>query len=715
MTSAKGITGKILWVNLSTKAIIEEEPSEEIYRKYLGGYGLGVYYVYTRIKIRCDPLGPDNILGFCPGLFTGTPAPFTGRWMVCGKSPLTGKGKTADGDISTGGWGDSNSGGYFGPAIKRAGYDAIFVTGTSANPVYLYIDEKSKKLLDAKKIWGKDAFETEDFLKEKHGQNVNVATIGVAAENKSLITGIVNDYGRIAARSGLGAVMGSKQLKAICLNGKTSLNLAEKETTRTLSRQYRRNMSRMLSKNLTGKMLKIIPKLGGIMGFLKISFTKSLQMVMKLPGIRAEQLVANYLHRYGTAFTLPISVPVGDASVKNFDGIGSIDYPQKIALKKVGKTISSIETESYGCFGCPLRCGGKISVPEIGLKESFRPKYETLASLSSNILNDDPMLMLRINDYLNRQGMDSISAGVTLAFVLECVEKGLLTQKDFKSEKYPDGFLPRWNETDYVFPLLEMMVNREGIGDILADGTWIASQKIEDSKEYAMNANGSEIPMHDPRYINWLLPTYVSDPTPGRHTAAGIGSLMIYPVARFTKAYQFKMSKKLGENSKYHAFAVKFLQSINALGLCIFSLACGYYPLFELMKSIFGWDVSKEEFLLIGWRIQTLRQMFNAREGAIKHEIPKRLLGDPPVKKGPLKGISLPAEEMIQGYYKNIGFRKDGVPKEDTLRELNLEFCIKDLDISKGRPTKITNDYLQTKKISFLDRFSTLFSKEKAA
>jgi aldehyde:ferredoxin oxidoreductase len=697
ITQAKGYTGKILWVDLSKQEIIEEYPNEEVYRKYLGGYGLGVYYIYSRIKPGCDPLGPDNIIGFCPGLLTGTTAPFTGRWMACGKSPLTGKGVTAEGNFCKGGWGDSNSGGFFAAAIKRAGYDAIFVTGTAKEPVYLYVDQDGFELKEASDIWGKDAFETEDILKEKYGKTVNVATIGVAAENKSLITGIVNDYGRIAARSGLGAVMGAKKIKAICLDGNTRINVYDRETTQVLSKNYRQRISRLLKKNLMGKFLKLAPKFGSLMRVFRMSFGKSVQMVMKFPGIKAEALVANYLHRYGTAFTLPISVPVGDASVKNFNGSGPKNYPQSVALRKVGKALESLDTVSFGCYGCPLRCGRKITVPEHGIKDSHMPEYETLASISSNILNDDPMLMIKMNDYLNRQGMDSISTGVTLGFVLECVERGVLKKEDFKSKDYPDGFLPGWYDNDYIFPLLKMMVNREGIGDVLADGTWAASQKIDGSERYAMNINGQEVPMHDPRYINWFGATYVADPTPGRHTAGGIDTLMIHPIARFSDSFEFKMSRKIDRTSKNHSNAVKFTQSINALGLCSFSLACGEYPLLELMKSVFGWDVSPEEFLEIGHRIQTLRQMFNAREGAIRHKIPKRLIGDPPLRKGPLRGVSLPIEDMVQGYYFNIGFQTDGIPKEETLKLLDLDFCVKDLEQSIGRPQLVINEYLLAK------------------
>jgi len=166
----KGYFGKILWVDLTRREITEETPADEIYQKYLGGYGLGIYYIYNRIKPKCDPLGPDNILGFCPGFLTGTMAPFTGRYMVCGKSPLTG------------GWGDANSGGKFGPAIKKAGYDAIFITGSADNPVYLYLDEEKQELLDASELWGKSTKETQEILQEKHGK-CDVASIGPGGVN----------------------------------------------------------------------------------------------------------------------------------------------------------------------------------------------------------------------------------------------------------------------------------------------------------------------------------------------------------------------------------------------------------------------------------------------------------------------------------------------------------------------------------------------------
>ena len=697
MTQSKGYAGQILWVNLTEKKIVQESPDENIYRSYLGGYGLGVYYIYSRISPRCDPLGPENIIGFCPGLLTGTAAPFTGRFMVCGKSPRTGRGITTEGWKSNGGWGDSNCGGFFGAALKRAGYDAVFVTGQSKTPMYLLITKENAELVDASHLWGKDTYETEDLLKEKHGTRMEVASIGLAGENKALIAGIVTDHGRIAARSGLGAVMGSKHLKALCVGGTQKPILDNKEEFMKFTKNYTEKLQKLLKKDLLGKSLKIAPKMGNAFRIFGITFGDSVQTLVKLPGMTAEATNANSLHRYGSGFALTTSIAVGDASTKNFGGIGYMEYPQKIGYNKLVKVLADIETKPYGCFGCPLRCGATMSVPELSIKKTHRPEYETLASFSSNILMTNPMLMIRINDRLNRQGMDTISAGLTVSFILECVQHGLLTKEDFKCTQYPQGFLPQWNESEYLMPLIEMMINREGIGDLLADGTQKASSQIRNSESFAMHANGEEFPMHDPRMIPGLMTTYIADPTPGRHTAANIDYIHIYAIKHFSKEYKFTRSKDREKNGWHQARFVKFYQGFNALGLCMYSLGVGPYPLFNLLNNATGWKMTPEEFLESGWRIQTLRQMFNAREGAIHHNAPERLLGDPPMSKGPLKNVSIAAEKDIQAYYKHIGFEENGIPCWETLKQLNLDFCISDLERSCGRPEAIRNRYLETK------------------
>jgi len=673
-----GYLGRILWINLSNNGIKEEIVPEEIYKKYLGGYGLGVYYIYTRIKPRCDPLGPDNILGFCPGLFTGTPAPFTGRFMVCGKSPLTGKGNKIDGEYSNGGWGDSNCGGYFGPAIKKAGYDGIFVTGMAEKPVYLFIDGVKNEILDASEIWSKDAIETDEILKQKHGSNVKVAAIGIGGENKVLISGIVCDKGRIAARSGLGAVMGAKKLKAICIKGNKKIPVVNQEETINHTKLYIKRLNKHLNNKLVKLILPISSKFTPLMRAFKIHF-KTFSVIKSL-GV---SIFAQFFNKYGTPFFTDICSEIGDSPIKNFKGTYK-DYPKKKVGKVAFKNYLSYKIKPFGCFSCPVRCGAILKVPELNLEETHRPEYETIMSLGGMVLNDNLMSIFECNEYLNRQGIDSISIGGVLGFVYECVENGLLKKEDFKCSEYPNGFLPKWGDSEYILPLLKMIAKREGIGNILADGVKEASKKINGSEKFAIHSGGQELPMHDPRLYYGLGLNYIVDPTPGRHTAGGGEFSRLGPVNAFMKGLKIKFSKNFEKIGKYNETGAKFMQWFNGLGFCAFAQWCGRYPILNLIKSIIGWDMTLEELQKIGHRIYTLRQMFNAREGAIQHNMSDRALGIPPMKEGPLKNRTLKVEEMTKSFYRQIGFREDGVPEEKTLKELDLEFCIKDLSIAKG-------------------------------
>ncbi|MBD3226754.1 MAG: aldehyde ferredoxin oxidoreductase [Candidatus Lokiarchaeota archaeon] len=666
-----GYNGKILWVDLDKMEVKEEEPDTEIYQKYLGGYGLGAYYIYNRIKPDSDPLGPENILGFCPGLLTGTTAPFSGRYMICAKSPLTG------------GWGDANSGGRFGPAIKKSGYDAIFFTGKAEKPVYLLIEEDNIELISASEIWGKDVVETENTLTEKYGR-CDIASIGLGGENRSLISGIVNDSSRIAARSGLGAVMGSKNLKAICITGKQRLNIANKEEMMKLTKSYIKKINNKKNDFIISYFVKLAPSFARLLRLTNIHYSN----------FKISTLYAQFLAKIGTPFFYGIMTNVGDAPIKNYTGVAKKEFQKKRYKKMDGSYLQKYYSGSVGCYACPLRCGAKLSIPEYDIEDIDRPEYETLAAFSGLILNDDLKSILLINDYLNRQGIDTISCGGVVAFTLECVEKGLLKKEDFKCKEYPEGFLPKWNESEYILTLCKMIAKREGIGDILADGVKKAAKEIKDSKKFAIHAGGQELPMHDARLTKGLMLTYVTDPTPGRHTAASADYFLVGPGNNFLDGFKVKTGKKPKKKGKAQAKTAKFIQSFNSLGLCMFSEWCGKYPLLEMIKAITGWNLSVEDLLEIGWRIQTLRQMFNAREGAIRHDISKRAIGDPPMKKGPLKGNKINVEEMAQYYYENIGFKEDGIPKKETLEELDLDFCVSDLSDATGRPESVVNESL---------------------
>jgi aldehyde:ferredoxin oxidoreductase len=682
-----GYYGKILVVNLSDSSWQIETLPDKIYRQYYGGYGLGVYYIYTHLKPGVDPLGPENILGICPGLFTGTATPFSGRYMVCGKSPLTG------------GWGNANSGGTFGPEIKKVGLDAIFFEGKAEKPTYLFIDGKEIQLLDASELGGKDGIETEKVIEKIHGPRVKVACIGPAGENLSLISGVINDSGRIAARSGLGAVMGSKKLKAVCIrrdkeSGK--LELHDKDGLMNHIKLYLSKFNEMAKKGL---MTRVIANMGTFAPLMRIfKLGADAFDSPSMPKIIIQMFSTTQL---GTTSANVISSQMGDSPVKNFMGVGYKDFPMKSANKISGKRIRKFIKTQYGCFSCPARCGAILEYEALPYaeKETHRPEYETCASLGCLILNDDLDLLIKANELLNRAGMDSISAGVIIGFVYECCEQGLLTETDFKCTSYPKGFLPKWGDNTYLLQLLEMMVNREGIGDTLADGTKVASEKIPGSKDYAMHANGQEIPMHDARADPMLGVTYIADPTPGRHTAATL-NMDKMGAKHFLEelgTFEIKDENDLGILQAKNA---KFKQTIEANGMCILPLNMGAYPYLEVIHAITGWDVNIDELLETGHRIQTLRQMFNAREKAIHHYIAQRAIGSPPLTKGPLKGKSYDVELIAQDYYEAMGYEKNGLPKKETLKLLDLDFTLSDLANTKGVSDILENEYLisQSKK-----------------
>jgi len=401
--------------------------------------------------------------------------------------------------------------------------------------------------------------------------------------------------------------------------------------------------------------------------------------------------------KLGTTSANVISSQIGDSPVKNFNGVGYKDFPMKSVKKISGKKIRKFMKTQYGCFSCPARCGAILEYEPLPYteKETHRPEYETCASLGCLILNDDLDLLIKANELLNRAGMDSISAGVVIAFVYECCEHGLLTEKDFKCASYPEGFLPKWGDNTYLLQILEMMINREGIGDILADGTQVASEKIPGSKYYAMHANGQEIPMHDARADPMLAVTYIADPTPGRHTAATLNMDKMGVKYFFDKLGTFEI-KDENDLGILQAKNAKFKQTIEANGMCIFPLNMGAYPYLEVIQAITGWDISIDELLETGHRIQTLRQMFNAREKAIRHYIAQRAIGSPPLTKGPLKGKSYEVELIAQDYYEAMGYEKNGLPKKETLELLNLDFAVSDLANAKGVSIALENEYLKS-------------------
>lgn len=651
-----GYFGKILSVDLS-KEVIEEKPiPEKYYHEYIGGHGLGCKLLYDDMPKNVDPLGPDSILGFFPGLLTGTSAPFSGRYMVVGKSPLTGC------------WADANSGGTFGPEIKKCGYDGILIKGAASSPKYLSVLEGNAEIMDAGDLWGLDVVKAENNLKEKHGKFIKTAGIGKAGENVSLISAIINDKGRAAGRCGVGAIMGSKKLKMLVLKGKTRLSIKDKSKFINSVKKYNSQMEGKKSGFLTKKIVNMIPKV-----------SKTLRRVNMGMDQTPPFLFKKIFHKFGTTSSNTLSVEVGDTPIKNWTGINK-DFPSKRYLKLSAMALDEYVEKPYGCFSCPLQCGAIMKVPELGLEETHRPEYETCSTFGADILNDDLMSIFIVNELCNNEGMDTISAGATVAFAIECYENGLITKED------TGGLELTWGNAESAIELLKMMINREGIGDILADGVKVASEKIgKGSEKYAIHSHGQEIAMHNPRIFKSLAYSYAYNPTPGRHTTSSVDFTDIMGTLG-TCFRGLKVPKKWKDDDKKRVEVQVLCNSFHefsaCLGLCLFSSYFQDYPGIELINSLTGWEMNVNDLIKAGSRIHNLKQSFNLREGIdlSKNEISGRVNGEPPFEEGPTKGITVDYKDFFKDVCEKEGWNpENGYPLKQTLQDLNLDFVIKDL------------------------------------
>jgi aldehyde:ferredoxin oxidoreductase len=651
MPMSKGYMGKILWVDLSKRQIREEVIPDEIYEQYLSGTGLAAYLLCNRIPAGADPLGPDNILGFVSGLLTGTGSLFSGRWMVAGKSPLTG------------GWGDANCGGNLSPAIKRCGYDGIFFTGISEKPVYLHVRHNGAELCDASHLWGKDAVETEEALIKEKGDKAKVACIGPAGEKLSLISGICNDRGRLAARSGLGAVMGSKKLKAVVLSGKRRIDVHNRDEIKRLSRQCNRWVQWQP------------PFLPGPQAAYMGVVMRLLPTQMAMDGMIEKIL----LRKWGTSSLNQASVEMGDSPIKNWKG-SNVDFNPKRSLPTNPDAIKKVERVKYHCYACPLGCGGICTLPG-KYAEIHKPEYESTLALGGLCLNSDMDSIFYMNEVLNRAGMDTISAGGTVAFAIECYENGLLTKAD------TDGLELTWGNSKAIIALVEKMVRREGIGDLLADGSKVAARKIgKGASDYAIQAGGQELPMHDGRNDPGFNVHYSAEPAPGRHT---IGSQLYYEMFQLWKQVKglprpkflyFKDRKYVANEEKAVTAAAcsKFMNVANGSGLCLFGLFIGAKRIrtFDWLNAATGWRKTPEDYMEIGERIQTLKQLFNIRHGIDpwSFKVGDRVVGRPPLTEGANRGRTMDMEKMISDYWYQLGWdAATGKPTEARVARLGIK------------------------------------------
>jgi len=516
--------------------------------------------------------------------------------------------------------------------------------------------------LDASDLWGFDAIQTQTILRQRHGKKYSIACIGQAGEKLSLIAGIVNDGARMAARSGLGAVMGSKRLKALVVSGNTRVKVHQPKLTKDLNKM----VSRPIKQQIPLPSGKIVKFAGTIMRWLPVQ--------LALDGWFYKLL----LKKWGTSGFNQIGIEMGDTPVKNWTG-NHRDFGFRLSQSIDPDNFIKKEQRKYHCYACPLGCGGVLNSKGSVVDGRHKPEYETIQAWSSLMMNEDTESIFLVNDKLNAAGMDSISAGATVSFAIECFEKGLLTKKD------TDGLELKWGNTIAIMSLLDKMIAREGIGDLLADGSKKAAERIgKNSKKFAMHAGGQELALHAPSYDPGLALHAVVEPTPGNHTK---GAWQYYEMFRLWKKVKGLPRVKFlyWKKEKYHADETKaqigaacsqFSQVMDGSGICLFGAFMGAdrLPIFEWLNSVTGWTYSPEKYMQTGLRIQTLKQLFNAREGgSLRHTINKRLLVIPHLKAGKEKGFKVDLDALVRDYWKAMGWNtENGQPTEESIRDLEL-------------------------------------------
>lgn len=611
---ANGYVGKILRIDLTNGKTEIETPSDEFYRTYFGGRGLVSYYLLNELSGGVDPLSPENVMVFSAGPLCGTPIAGQSRNSIGAKSPLTG------------GYGDGEMGGYWGQELKRAGFDAMIIKGKAPRPVYVFVRDGAAEIRDASHLWGKATAETETLIRQEAGDDkVRVAQIGPAGEKLVRFACVLNERTRAVGRTGMGAVMGSKNLKAVAVKGTGKVGVAEPDKIRELGRWMAENY-----KTYVGPL--------GDLGTARV-----------LLGLSAS----------------------GGLPTRNFSQ-GSFEHAEKISGERMKETVL-VGRET--CFGCPIRC--KRVVKADGADPVYGgPEYEALASLGSCCGIDDLVAVCKANAFCNAMGMDVISAGVTIAFVMECVERGILKPSDL------DGLELRFGNADAMLKALELIAKREGIGNDLAEGTWRLSQKIGgEAPRFAMCIKGQEVPMHEPRLKRGLSIGYAVSPTGADHNHNIHDPLYSNPKSRdVLELSSFGIHgalpiEDLGPDKVRLAYhIITWRTFLNCAPMCIF-VPWSYNQVADLVRGVTGWNVSLYELFKVGERAIQLSRAFNIREGfgAKDDVLPERF--SEPLTAGTLKESAIKPEVFAKAratYYGMVGWDERGVPRKEKLQELGI-------------------------------------------
>ncbi len=602
----KGYIGSMLRVDLNNLDYEIEDTENYPVDKFLGGRGLGSKLLFDMTERSTEPLSPENPLIFLTGPYTGTPGISSAFYNVTTKAPLT---RTPSG---------SHSGGFWGPHLKRAGFDGIIFEGASDKPVYLVLDNGKVSIEDATHLWGKGVFETTDYLEDKYPGS-RIAAIGPAGENMVWYASILNDKYRAVGRTGAGAVMGSKRLKAIVVRGKHRVEVADPQG-------------------------------------LKDVYIKALKNT-KVKAAKISEL--------GTPAMIPLTNSTGTLPTRNFQQ-GSYEKAENLDPKKLRYEFTK---KKVACYGCPIRCSNFTEAEYEGIRvKGEGPEYETTMAFGSNIDNDDYNLLIVANALCNDYGMDTITSGDTIAFFMELYERGILSKEEV------DGYDFRFGNKDIVVEVLGKIARREGVGKLLSLGVREASRRIgRGSERYAIHVKGLEPPGYDPRGSVGMGLNYATSNRGACHLRA----------AMYVPELLYKTLDRLAVRGKeeYMTRMQNILAVVDSMVMCKFGSRYGYLDdenaIAEALTVVTGYDYTGEEILKIGDRIWNMERLYLLREGytAKDDTLPERFFQEP-VDVGTGEKRAIPKEEFmeaIKDWYRERGWNENGIPTKEKLNELGLD------------------------------------------
>jgi aldehyde:ferredoxin oxidoreductase len=612
--------GHIYDINLNNGEIRTIDFTAEMAREHLGGFGFNVTTLYKEVPRGTDPLGPGNVMVLSPGLLTGTSAPCSSRMHICARSPQSGL------------IGSSNVGGFFGARMRSLNIRSVIIRGKSSQPVYLHLSEKGPILGDAKKIWGQDTRRAETELKAEIGKpKLETLVIGAAGENLLSFACIMAGSDHAAGRNGMGAVMGSKHLKAISIEAGKHKEAVLPET-------------RELIKKYIGHIQKNIPS-----------------------------RYRDY-SQYGSSGDILELNEMGLLATRNYR-----EMQIKDADKIDGRHLKSYVKKKTSCHKCPIHCKAEIEI-STGRHKGFsggRPEYESVIDLGSLCGLTDPDELLYLSNLCNILGMDTISTGSVIAFAMDLFDRKIISTKD------TDGLKLNWGDAEAMETLMHQIANREGIGDILANGVKKAAEIIgKGAEKYAYHVKGVEMYGADPRGLSGTALSYAVSLRGGDFTS-------VYPIPEFRyspekaekdfgtrKAVEFTAVEGKGPMIRFCMMVSTIIDSIGLCKVAVLSVANHFDLTMEaqLVKAITGIDFAPQDLLRIGERIVNMEKIFNIRHGATKEmdNLPDKFTREK-VTEGPAKGTRVQLEPMIEDFYKSMGWDKNGVPMAGTLKDLGLD------------------------------------------